>query len=149
MNNKHDNVMDVQEERDCFPYEDIDFYLLEEWMNESADNNGWATRWSGSQWALCCGEWTLYHNGEEVSVEIPFGTSPANTYGQYWRWWFGGESGWEEQWEAYEDGLDLPDWIYENIEYLKQVTDDEDEYEYIYRAFQKNDWRYSSCGGCI
>lgn len=143
------NSSNVQKQDSCFPCEDIDFNFLESFMNDSSDNNGWATTWSGETWALCYGEWTLYHNGEEVGVEIPFKTEPANTFGQYWRWWFGGESGWEEQWETYEDGLEEYDWVQENIDYLKQITTDESQYGYIYKAFQKNDWRYQSCGGCI
>lgn len=44
----------------------------------------WVAEWSGSYPSLCCGEWTLYHNEEEVDVSIPFQGHPADTYGEYW-----------------------------------------------------------------
>lgn len=109
----------------------------------------WVAEWSGSYPSLCCGEWTLYHNEEEVDVSIPFQGYPADTYGEYWEWFFGGESGWEEMEEPYEDGFDEADWIQENIEYLKEVTSDETQYPAIYEAFREQDFRYGSCGGCI
>lgn len=127
----------------------LDYEPLEKFMNNSNDNNGWYAYWSGSWPCLCYGEWTLYHNGEKIDVEIPFQGEPADTYGSYSQWSFGGESGWDEEWEFYEDGLGEEAWIEENIEYLKQVTDDDEQYVYIYEAFQVNDFRIGSCGGCI
>lgn len=127
----------------------LDYEPLEKFMNNSNDNNGWYTNWSGSWPCLCYGEWMLYHNGEKIDVEIPFQGEPADTYGSYSQWSFGGESGWDEEWEFYEDGLGEEAWIEENIEYLKQVTDDDEQYVYIYEAFQVNDFRIGSCGGCI
>ena len=127
----------------------LDYEPLEKFMNNSNDNNGWYTNWSGSWPCLCYGEWMLYHNGEKIDVEIPFQGEPADTYGSYSQWSFGGESGWDEEWEFYEDGLGEEAWIEENIEYLKQVTDDDEQYVYIYEAFKVNDFRIGSCGGCI
>lgn len=109
----------------------------------------WAAEWSGYYPNLCSGEWTLYHNGEEVGVPIPFQGCPADTYGEYWEWFFGGESGWEEIFEPYENGLNEAEWIEENIEYLKAVTPDETQYPSIYKAFNEQDFRPGSCGGCI
>lgn len=127
----------------------LDYEPLENFMNNSSKNEGWYADWSGFWPCLCHGEWTLYHNGEKIDVEIPFQGYPADTYGLYSQWSFGGESGWDEEWEFYEDGLDEEAWIEENIEYLKQVTDDDSQYEHIYNAFQVNDFRTDSCGGCI
>lgn len=56
----------------------------------------WVAEWSGSYPNLCRGEWTLYHNEEEVDVSIPFQGHPADTYGKYWKWFFGGASGWKK-----------------------------------------------------
>ncbi len=127
----------------------LDYEQLDEFMNNSNNNNGWYTYWSGSWPCLCSGEWMLYHNGEKIDVEIPFQGEPADTYGSYSQWSFGGESGWDEELEFYEDGLCEEAWIEENIEYLKKVTNDDEQYGYIYKAFQVSDFRIGSCGGCI
>lgn len=125
----------------------LDLESLEHFINDSNENNGWYASWSGSYPCLCFGEWTLYHNGEKIDVEIPFQNEPANTYNKYAQWHFGED--YIENEKYYEDGLDEEEWIKENIEYLKQVTDDNKQYEYIYDAFQENDWRYGSCMGCV
>lgn len=125
----------------------LDFESLEHFINDSNENNGWYASWSGSYPCLCFGEWTLYHNGEEIDVEIPFQNEPADTFGEYIEWYF--DEDYIENEKYYEDGLDEEEWIKENIEYLKQVTDDNKQYEYIYKAFQENDWRYGSCMGCV
>lgn len=127
----------------------LDLESLEHFINDSNENNGWYASWSGNYPCLCSGEWTLYHNGEKIDVEIPFQKNPANTYNEYAQWHFGGESGWEVIWSFYEHGNDKNEWIEDNIEYLKQVTDDKEQYSYIYKAFQENDWRSGSCGGCV
>ena len=125
----------------------LNFESLEHFINDSNENNGWYASWSGSYPCLCFGEWTLYHNGEEIDVEIPFQNEPADTFGEYIEWYF--DEDYIENEKYYEDGLDEEEWIKENIEYLKQVTDDNKQYEYIYKAFQENDWRYGSCMGCV
>lgn len=125
----------------------LDLESLEHFINDSNENNGWYASWSGSYPCLCFGEWMLYHNGEEIDVEIPFQNEPADTFGEYIEWYF--DEDYIENEKYYEDGLDEEEWIKENIEYLKQVTDDNKQYEYIYKAFQENDWRYGSCMGCV
>lgn len=125
----------------------LDFDALGCFINYSNENNGWYADWSGNYPCLCSGEWTLYHNGEEIDVKIPFQNDPANTFGEYSEWYF--DEDYIENERYYEDGLDEEEWIKENIEYLKQVTDDNKQYEYIYKAFQENDWRYGSCMGCV
>ena len=125
----------------------LGFEQLEHFINDFNENNGWYASWSGSYPCLCHGEWTLYHNGEEIYVEIPFQNEPADTFGEYIEWYF--DEDYIENEKYYEDGLDEEEWIKENIEYLKQVTDDNKQYEYIYKAFQENDWRYGSCMGCV
>lgn len=125
----------------------LDLESLEHFINDSNENNGWYASWSGSYPCLCFGEWTLYYNGEEIDAEIPFQNEPADTFGEYIEWYF--DEDYIENEKYYEDGLDEEEWIKENIEYLKQVTDDNKQYEYIYKAFQENDWRYGSCMGCV
>lgn len=106
-------------------------------------------KWSGSCPCLCNGEWTLFIDGKDVSDKIPkdYRNEPMNTNGVYSSWRFGND--WEVEWHNYEDGLKCEDWIKENKEWLDRITTDKCEQEDIYYAFQLNDWRYESCGGCI
>jgi hypothetical protein len=105
--------------------------------------------WSGSYPCLCSGEWTLFIDGKDVSDKIPkdLKNEPMYTYGMYSRWHF--VNGYETEWNNYIDGLECKDWIKENKEWLNNIMIDKCEQEDIYYAFQLNDWRHGSCGGCI
>lgn len=106
-------------------------------------------KWSGSYPNLCSGEWTLFIDGKDVSNKIPkdLRNEPMNTNGVYANWGF--RRNWKVEWNNYEDGLKCEDWIKENKEWLDGITTDKCEQEDIYYAFQLNDWRYGSYGGCI
>ena len=105
--------------------------------------------WSGRYPNLCRGEWTLLIDGKNVSDKIPkdLRNEPMNTKDIYSSWRFGID--WEVKCDNYQDGLKCEDWIKENKEWLDRITTDKCEQEDIYYAFQLNDWRYGSCGGCI
>lgn len=101
-------------------------------------------KWSGEYPCLCMGEWTLIINGVNYSHMIPeeLRTSHMNTAGTYQEWHF---IDWIEVFEDYEDGLEYEDWLAENswVRDLPASSFD------IYLAFQAEDWRPNSCGGCI
>ena len=105
-------------------------------------------KWSGSYPNLCSGKWTLFIDGKDMSDKIPkdLKNEPMNTYSTYSEWYF---KNWSETWDDYKDGLECEDWIKENKEWLNKITTDKCEQEDIYYAFQLNDWRHGSCGGCI
>lgn len=108
--------------------------------------------WACGEWSLCIGEWDKFNiDGKSYLKFIPehLRESDMNTYGTYSRWYFGGVSGWEEEWEQYEDGLECPEWITENDYWLSKITDDYKLKEEIFAAFQAQDFRRGSCGGCI
>lgn len=110
--------------------------------------NRWVAEWSGTAWSLCSGSWALFHDGKEIDTEIPFQGEPADTFGAYSSWYFGGDSGWMEEWDEYEDGMECDEWCDENREWLSTIAP-ETEWEEIFRAFQAEDFRPNSCGGCI
>lgn len=101
-------------------------------------------KWSGEYPCLCSGEWSLFIHGEDYSHMIPkdLRTSHMNIAGTYQEWYF---VDWIEQFEDYEDGLEFEEWIAANpwVYDLPAPLFD------IYLAFQAEDWRPGSCGGCI
>lgn len=109
--------------------------------------NKWKAEWTGKYPCVCNGEWKLYKNEELVKTEIPFQGSSANTRNLYSKWHFG--YNWNVEWEDYMDGLDEDEWIEEYREWLITLSDDECDWLDIYYAFEKEDWRGGSCGGCI
>ena len=104
--------------------------------------------WSGTYPCLCYGEWTLYIDNKDYTDYIPKKKrcSEMNTYGCYDTWHFSDD--WDEEWETYEDGLYFEDWIEENT-WVNTITTNVEEQQLIYNAFNENDWRHGSCGGCI
>lgn len=110
-------------------------------------------RWSGEFPTLCKGMWSLYRDGEELDCDIPFNDYekgrgvPANT--------FGGNTGWQweeesmgEEYYVYTDGLPMKDWIAEYRWWLETIAEPED-WPAVFEAFQEEDWRPRTCGGCI
>lgn len=108
----------------------------------------WTAEWTGHPWSLCSGSWTLYRDGKPVETDIPFQGHPAYTYGTYSSWHFGGDSGWVDDWDEYEDGMECHEWCDEHREWLSGIAPEE-EWELIFGAFQADDFRPGSCGGCI
>lgn len=108
----------------------------------------YTTKWTGRYPVLCHGTWLLYKDRENISNLIPedLQDAPMGCAGIYQEWSF--VNGWEVEWNAYHDGLNVTEWIKENEYWLKDIGPEE-EYEDIFEAFQENDWRGGSCGGCI
>lgn len=119
-----------------------------EFVEGAVAEQGWVAVWNGGEWCLCHGTWELFHDGQRVNTAIPFQGRDAGTFGTYSYWFFGGESGWDEQWEDYEDGLATDAWCEENREWLATIAPRE-EWPEIFWAFQSEDFRPGSCGGCI
>ena len=105
--------------------------------------------WSGQYPCLCSGTWTLTIDGKDYTDHIPreIVDEPMYTFGTYASCHFGDDG--FETWDDYEDGLSSVDWIAANDEWLSAITDDYNLKLQIYFAFNKNDFRYGSCGGCI
>ena len=101
-------------------------------------------KWTGSYPCLCSGRWELTIDGVNFTDVIPpeLRTKPMNTFGEYQSWHF---ENWIEVFESYVDGLPFECWIKEN-EWVNNLPCNPFE---VYLAFNENDWRHGSCGGCI
>ena len=118
-------------------------------------------KWTGGYPSLCVGEWKLYRKYEDIledgTKDIGYDNisnlipedikhEPMYTFGEYQRWYF--DSDYIEQFESYENGLDFEEWCYDNEPWIHPICEPED-YRDLYDAFNEEDWRYESCGGCI
>lgn len=105
--------------------------------------------WSGGDWSLCCGLWTLRVGQTDCSWVMPEDVrgSCMGTRGTYSRWVFGDD--YLEEWETYEDGVGERDWIERNRPWLSLVSDDPAVLSALYASAQACDFRPGSCGGCI
>ena len=119
------------------------------------------TEWTGEYPSLCVGEWKLYREYEDILEDgtkdigyddisnlIPeeLKHEPMYTYGQYNSWYF--DENYCEQFEDYTNGLDFEDWCIENEDWIHLICESK-VYRDLYEAFNEEDWRYESCGGCI
>lgn len=117
--------------------------------------------WTGSYPSLCVGEWKLYRRHEEYldngTIDIWYDDisnliqeylklEPMDTLGVYSSWHF--DSDYIEQFEDYTDGMNFKEWCKENESWIHLICKSE-YYKDLYEAFQQEDWRYESCGGCI
>lgn len=104
--------------------------------------------WTGSYPTLCLGVWKLYVDGKDKSNLIPedLRDYPMYTAGMYQAWHF---EDWQEVFENYEDGLECDDWIKENDSWISGIANCYDEKVALFKAFQAQDFRTCSCGGCI
>lgn len=108
-------------------------------------------KWTGRYPTKCHGAWLITINGKELFVR----SKDFQTYGTYDAWSFG--EGWSELFDSYVEGLKEQDWIdhlkKEDInglwsELCRHSLTNIDLGE-LFRAIQAQDWRASSCGGCI
>lgn len=117
--------------------------------------------WTGAYPCLCNGEWILtaetteydekrgsYSVIENISHLIPadLRKSPMFCEGMYDMWFF--DEDYREHWKTYKSGLNWLGWVRENESWISAFAAPE-QYIEVFRAFQKNDWRHNSCGGCI
>lgn len=106
-------------------------------------------KWTGEYPSLCFGEWILKIDGEDMSNKIPeeLRDCTMNTYGIYEDWHF--DKDYNEIWNSYSDGLKCFEWIENNKYWLDTISKDKNTQIKLYEAFQAEDFRTGSCGGCI
>lgn len=106
-------------------------------------------KWTGGYPNLCSGHWEIIIDGKYLTNLM---NSNFETFGTYSSWHF---EEWNEVFEDYEDGLCFEQWKQDppnNLLFsLKlagfEVT--ENLLQELYLAINSQDWRHSSCGGCI
>jgi len=108
-----------------------------------------SVQWTGGWPCFCHGEWIITIDGEKVELPKDVRTSQMGTFGKHSRWSFGGESGWEEEWETYEDGLTFEPWLEANLWWVADLHLTPSEQKELYDAINEKDWRHGECGGCI
>ena len=117
--------------------------------------NTYTVIWTGKWPCLCSGKWVIRINGQEAIVPKLHDQhkAPFDTYKIYKRWYF--EKKWNEVWEEYKDGLNLPEWKERKKDWLdlffslNRINPTEEDYKDLYAAINEQDWRRGSCGGCI
>lgn len=109
--------------------------------------------WTGGYPNLCSGKWIITIDGIKLTN---IGKEDFGTLGEYSSWHF---ENWNEVFESYEDGMDLDTWIqvlktddinglYASLQrHGIKITDEL--LSELYTHIQGQDWRHSSCGGCI
>lgn len=109
-------------------------------------------KWTGEWPRKCKGRWIFEVNGKDYRYLLPFANDdgndqPAGTDGEYEQW--GMDSEGEREWYRIHDGLDIDEWIDENRSWLEVITLNEEAWDDIFFAFQREDWRPKECGGCV
>ncbi len=109
-----------------------------------------SVEWTGGYPALCHGYWIIAINGKTLQG---LGTDHMNTLGNYSIWSF--DDDWHEVWERYDDGEDwcnsgnLPNNLGMALRLAGFDPKDKELLQELYIKVQEEDWRSSSCGGCI
>ena len=113
---------------------------------------GFEASFSGSYPNRCSGKWTLTYDGLPVVIPSDHVHCEKGTRGTYSSWHF---EDWMEVFEDYEDGLTCDEWIAANKGWVDEMFSQHNieisykNYSDLYTAFQSDDWRHGSCGGCI
>lgn len=109
-------------------------------------------KWTGEWPRRCKGRWIFEVDGKDYRYLLPFvnddgDDQPADTDGIFDRWNIDKDG--ESELYSENSGLDIDEWIDHNREWLEVITRDEGVWDDIFFAFQKEDWRFHDCGGCV
>ncbi|WP_192459403.1 hypothetical protein [Musicola keenii] len=110
-------------------------------------NNPFTAAWSRNGNLLCHGHWIITYLGQNFTLPESYRERHMSTLGIY--------SIIDPEDELYKEGLDEDDWILKNIEWLadcfeqNNVPLEEFYFRHFYRAINPQDWRCTSCAGCM
>lgn len=109
--------------------------------------NPFKANWSAQGHSLCLGHWTILFEDKPIELPQMQSENHMNTFGNFS--WLDPDD------DAFIEGLAFEDWIEKNADWLNDVFEqyaisfDEQHIQWFYQAVNKQDWRCSSCGGCI
>lgn len=110
-------------------------------------DNPFQAKWSRSGNLLCHGHWIISWQGAPVELPGTRGEKDLGTWGIY--------SIIDPEDETFAHGLEEDEWIIDNVDWLTDLFFDygialeEKNYRYFYQAVNKEDWRCTSCAGCM
>lgn len=111
------------------------------------NTNPFTVRWSRSGNLLCHGEWLIAYNETPLTLPERLRDKDMGTYGIY--------DIMDPDNELFADGLKEDDWILENLEWLadffveNSIPIEEPLIRCFYQALNRQDWRCTSCAGCM
>lgn len=109
--------------------------------------NPFIARWSAAGHTLCLGHWQISYLDQAIVLPDKIANHDMNTRGNF-SWMFPDEA-------EFIEGLGFEDWLEDNVEWLSDVFIqhdiplDAEHFLHFYQAVNSEDWRCSSCGGCI
>ncbi len=110
-------------------------------------NNPFTATWSRNGNLLCHGHWIISFQTKDFLLPQAYQEKHLGTLGIY--------SIIDPEDELYKEGLDEDDWILENVDWLadcfenNQVPIEEHYFRFFYQAVNPQDWRCTSCAGCM
>lgn len=110
-------------------------------------DNPFQANWSSQGHTLCLGHWQITYLGLPVTLPQKYAEKDMNTRDNF-SFMFPDE-------DEFIEGIAFPEWLEANVDWLLAVFEkhnipsDPEHFELFYMAVNQNDWRCSSCGGCI
>lgn len=111
------------------------------------DINPFTATWSAQGHTLCLGQWHITYQDLKVTLPLEIAENDMQTRGNF-SYLFPDE-------EEFIEGLTLEEWSEKNIDWLidvftqHNIPTDVQHVSWFYQAVNEQDWRCSSCGGCI
>ncbi|TLU66415.1 hypothetical protein FE810_06930 [Thalassotalea litorea] len=109
--------------------------------------NPFIAKWSADGHTMCLGHWQISYQGLPCTIPAKYAEKDMGTYGNF--------SYFYPDDDAYIEGEPFADWIDSNVDWLMDVfmqhniPVEVEYFQWFYEAVNLNDWRCSSCGGCM
>jgi hypothetical protein len=109
--------------------------------------NPFSANWTAKGNNLCLGHWEIHYQGKLLTLDADKRDKDMGTYAIF--------SYIYPDDEDFAEGAPEDDWIEMNAAWLGElfvsndIPCDEKHMRWLYQAINSNDWRCSSCGGCI
>lgn len=111
------------------------------------ETHPFTARWTRSGNLLCHGHWEISWQGAEIALPEPCQEKDMGTWAIY--------SIIDPDDATFAQGLPEDEWIIDNVDWLTDlfyangIPLETANYRYFYHAVNKQDWRCTSCAGCM